>query len=92
MAHPKIGPSHPDFSKAKPFRTDRRSTHTLQFYADLKPLAAKLGVPVMITYPFVLVVREAPSNDIVVFITAENTTYGTAAFCSFDQNLSLIHI
>lgn len=40
----------------------------------------------MITYPFVLVVREAPSNDIVDFITAENTTYGTAAFCSFDQN------
>ena len=86
MANPKIGPSHPDFSKAKPFRTDRRATHILEFYADLKPIAARLGVPMMITYPFVLVVREAQSNDIVDFTTAEKTVYGTAAFCAFDKN------
>jgi hypothetical protein len=86
MTRAKIGPSHPDFSKAKPFRTDRRATHALVFFADLKPIAAKLGVPVMITYPYVLAVCEGPSQDIVYLITAENTTYGTAAFCSFDQN------
>lgn len=86
MAQAKIGPSHPDFSRAKPFRTDLRATHTLVFYADLKPIAAKLGVPVMITYPYVLAVCEKSSMDIVQFITAENTTYGTAAFCAFDQN------
>lgn len=86
MAHAKIGPSHPDFSKAKPFRTDRRASHTLVFFADLKPIAAKLGAPVMITYPYVLAIYEADSRDIVYFITAENTTYGTAAFCAFNQN------
>lgn len=86
MARAKIGPSHPDFSKAKPFRTDRRATHTLVFFADIKPIAAKLGVPVMINYPYVLAVCEAASQDIIHFITAENTTYGTAAFCAFDQN------
>lgn len=86
MTRAKIGPSHPDFSKAKPFRTDRRGRHNLVFFADLKPIAAKLGVPVFITYPYVLAVCETPSQDIVYFITAENTTYGTAAFCAFDQN------
>lgn len=86
MARAKIGPSHPDFSKAKPFRTDRRATHTLVFSADLKPIAAKLGVPVMINYPYVLAVCKAASQDIIHFITAENTTFGTAAFCAFDQS------
>jgi hypothetical protein len=86
MARAKIGPSHPDCFGAKPFRTDRRATHTLVFFADLKPIAAKLGVPVMITYPYVLAVCEKSSQDIVHFVTAENTTYGTAALCAFDQN------
>ena len=86
MARAKIGPSHPDFSKAKPFRTDLRVTHTLVFFADQKPIAAKLGVHVMITYPYVLAVCEKSSQDIVHFITAEHTTYGTAALCAFDQN------
>lgn len=86
MARAKIGPSHPDLSKAKPFRTDRRATHTLVFFADLKPVAARLGVPAMITYPYVLAVCEAPSLDIVHFITAENTSYGSAAFCAFNES------
>lgn len=86
MTRAKFGPSHPDLSKAKPFRTDQRSTHTLVFFADLKPIAAMLGVPVMISYPYVLAVCEAPSLDIIYLITAESTTYGTAAFCAFDQN------
>ncbi len=45
-----------------------------------------MGVPVFVTYPYVLAVCETPSQDIVHFIIAENTTYGTAAFCAFDQN------
>lgn len=40
----------------------------------------------MITYPYVLAVCEGRSQDIAHFITAEETAYGTAAFCSFDQN------
>lgn len=86
MVRAKIGPSHPDFSRTKPFRSDLRATHTLVFYADLKPIAAKLGVPVLITYPYVLAVCEQSSQDIVHFITAEKTTYETAALCAFDHN------
>jgi hypothetical protein len=86
MARAKIGPSHPDLSKAEPFRTDRRTTHTLVFFADLKPIAAKLGIPAMITYPYVLGIYETSSQEIVYFITAEHTLFGTVAFCSFDQN------
>jgi hypothetical protein len=50
IARTNIAPSHPDFSKAKPFRTDRRATHFLTFFANIKHLAAKMEVRMAITH------------------------------------------
>jgi hypothetical protein len=76
----------PDIASSNPFHVEENVEIKLLYFRNIKPLSARQGGAIFMSYPYVLAVLEVSSQNVVAYVTAEKSIIGTACLCIFANN------